>query len=150
MLCEHGNVVATNVEVYEGVDVGQLVVGDVVVEQPVIPSVDSPWEAAMAKMDAFLVRLAIDRERFTPSVCMLDNRSGIFRLAWCEAFVLVEEEEVSPRTPISSHVGLSPLDITPIVWEYPSEGICMLNILGGVSTNFVAILALRSRPRQRG
>jgi hypothetical protein len=80
MLCEHGNVVATNVEVYEGVDVGQLVVGDVVVEQPVIPSVDSPWEAAMAKMDAFLVRLAIDRERFTPSVCMLDNRSGIFRL----------------------------------------------------------------------
>jgi len=30
-LCEHGRVVATNVEVYEGVDVGQLVVGDVAV-----------------------------------------------------------------------------------------------------------------------
>jgi hypothetical protein len=79
-LCEHGRVVATNVEVYEGVDVGQLVVGDVAVGQFVISSVDSPWEATMAKMDAFLVRPAIDRERLIPSVCMLDNRSGIFRL----------------------------------------------------------------------
>jgi hypothetical protein len=31
-------------------------------------------------MDALLVRPAIDRERLTPNVCMLDNRSGIFRL----------------------------------------------------------------------
>jgi hypothetical protein len=34
--------------------------------------------------------------------------------AWREAFVPVEEEEVSRRTPISGLVGLSPLDITPI------------------------------------
>ncbi len=34
----------------------------------------------MAKMDALLTQLAIDRERLTPGVCMLDNRSGIFRL----------------------------------------------------------------------
>jgi hypothetical protein len=31
-------------------------------------------------MDTLLTLLAIDRERLTPSVCMLDNRSGIFRL----------------------------------------------------------------------
>jgi hypothetical protein len=43
MLCERGSVVATSVEVCEGVDVGQLVAGDVVVEQPVILSVDSLW-----------------------------------------------------------------------------------------------------------
>jgi hypothetical protein len=29
-------------------------------------------------MDALPMRLAIDRERLTPSVCMLDNRNGIF------------------------------------------------------------------------
>jgi hypothetical protein len=40
-LCEHGNVVATSVEVCEGVDVGQPVVGDVVVEQPMISNVDN-------------------------------------------------------------------------------------------------------------
>jgi len=31
-------------------------------------------------MDALPFRLAIDCERLTPGVCMLDNRSGIFRL----------------------------------------------------------------------
>jgi hypothetical protein len=79
-LCERGSVVATSAEVCEGVDVGQFVVGDVVVEQPVVSGVDSPWQATTAKMDALPARPAIDRERLTPSVCMLDNRSGIFRL----------------------------------------------------------------------
>jgi hypothetical protein len=53
-LCEGGSVVTTSAEVCEGVDVGQLVVGDVVVEQPAVSSVDSPWQAAAAKMDALL------------------------------------------------------------------------------------------------
>jgi hypothetical protein len=42
-LCEHGTVVITNAKVCEGVDVGQPVARDVVVEQPVRSSVDSPW-----------------------------------------------------------------------------------------------------------
>jgi hypothetical protein len=79
-LCEHGSVVATSAKVCEGVDVGQLVVGDVVVEQPVVSGVDSPWQATTAKMDVLPARPAIDHERLTPGVCMLDNRSGIFRL----------------------------------------------------------------------
>ncbi|CAM6064461.1 unnamed protein product [Sphagnum tenellum] len=79
-LCECGSVVATSAEVCEGVDVGQLVVGDVVVEQPVVSGVDSPWQAAAAKMDALPTRPAIDHERLTPGACMLDNRSDIFRL----------------------------------------------------------------------
>ncbi len=41
---------------------------------------DSPWQVTTAKMDALLARPAIDRERLTPGVCMLDNQSGIFRL----------------------------------------------------------------------
>jgi len=55
-----------------GVDVGQLVVGDVVVEQLVILGVDSPWQV-VAKMDVLPVWLSIDRERLTPSVWMFDN-----------------------------------------------------------------------------
>jgi hypothetical protein len=79
-LCERGSVVTTSAEVCEGVNVGQLVAGDVVVEQPVVSGVDNPWQATVAKMDALLVRPFIDRERLTPGVCMLDNRSGISRL----------------------------------------------------------------------
>ncbi len=52
----------------------------------------------------------------------------------------VEEEEVPQRTPISGLVGLSPLDTTPIVWEYPSEGICMLDLFGGISTDLATML----------
>jgi hypothetical protein len=79
-LCECGNVATTSAEVCEGVDVGQPMVGDVVVEQPVISCVDSPWQAATPKMDALPTRPTIDREKLTLSECMLDNRSGIFRL----------------------------------------------------------------------
>jgi hypothetical protein len=79
-LCERGNVAATSVEVCEGVDVGQLVAGDVVVEQLVISSVDILWQVAATKMDALLAQPTIDHERLTPGVCMLDNQSGIFRL----------------------------------------------------------------------
>jgi len=79
-LCERGSVIATSAEVGEGVDVGQLVVGDVVVEQLVISSVNSPWQAVVAKMDTLLARPTIDHDRLTPGVCMLDNQSGFFRL----------------------------------------------------------------------
>jgi hypothetical protein len=79
-LCERGSVATMTAEVCEGVDVGQPVAGDVIMEQPVISGVDSPWQVATAKMDALPVRLAIDHEKFTPNVGMLDNRSGIFQL----------------------------------------------------------------------
>jgi hypothetical protein len=60
--------------------------------------------------------------------------------AWREAFVPIKEEEVPRRTFISSPVGLSPLDTTPITWEYPSEGICMLDLFGGICTSLAAVL----------
>jgi hypothetical protein len=80
MLCERGSVATMSAEVCEGGDVGQPVVGDVAMEQPMISSVDSPWQVAVAKMDALPTQPAIDHERLTPSVCMLDNQSGIFWL----------------------------------------------------------------------
>ncbi len=79
-LCERESVVAMSAEVCEGVDVGQLVAGDVIVEQPMISSVDSRWQATTVNMDALSTRPAINCERLTLGVCMLDNRSGIFQL----------------------------------------------------------------------
>ncbi len=52
----------------------------------------------------------------------------------------VEEEEVPQWIPISGHVGLSPLDTTSIAWEYPSKGICVLDLFGGISTGLVTVL----------
>ncbi len=52
----------------------------------------------------------------------------------------VEEEEVPRRAPIFGHVGLSPLDTTPIAWEYASKGICMLDLFGGISIGLVVVL----------
>ncbi len=60
--------------------------------------------------------------------------------AWREAFVLVEEEEVPRRTLISGLVGLSPLDITPVAWEYPFEGICVFDLFGGINTGLATML----------
>jgi site-specific DNA-cytosine methylase len=54
--------------------------------------------------------------------------------------VPMEEKEVPQQTPISGPVGLSPLDITPIAWEYPSEGICVLDLFGGISTGLATVL----------
>jgi hypothetical protein len=34
---------------------------------------------------------------------------------------------------------LSPLNTTPIAWEYPSEGICMLDIFGGINIGLAIV-----------
>jgi hypothetical protein len=54
--------------------------------------------------------------------------------------VPVEEEEVPRRTLISGFVGLFPLDITPVAWEYPFKGICVLDLFGGTSTSLATML----------
>ncbi len=52
----------------------------------------------------------------------------------------IKEEEVPGWTSISGLVRLSPLDTTPIAWEYPSEGICMLDLFGGINTGLATML----------
>ncbi len=54
--------------------------------------------------------------------------------------MLVEEEEVPRRNPISGPVGLFLLDTTPIAWEYPSKGICMLDLFGGICIGLPTVL----------
>ncbi len=60
---------------------------------------------------------------------------------WSEAFMPMEEEEVPRQRPISGPVGLSPLDTTPIAWEYPFEGMCVLDLFGGISTDLATMLS---------
>jgi hypothetical protein len=60
--------------------------------------------------------------------------------AWHEVFVPVEEEEVPQRIFIFGPVRLFPLDTTPIACEYPSKGICVLDLFGEISTGLVVML----------
>jgi hypothetical protein len=54
--------------------------------------------------------------------------------------VPIKKKEVPQRTSIFRHVGLSPLDTTPIAWEYPFEGICMLDLFGGINISLATML----------
>jgi hypothetical protein len=83
---------------------------------------------------------SLDFPLWRSSKVLRQDADRLVSQAWHEAFVPVEEEEVPRRTPISGHVGLFPLDTTPIVWEYPSEGICMLDIFDGISTDLTTVL----------
>lgn len=57
--------------------------------------------------------------------------------AWQSTFVPKEGVESSPT---EGPVTLSPLDTTPIAWQYPPEGICLLDLFGGISTGLAAVL----------
>ncbi len=50
------------------------------------------------------------------------------------------EEEVPRQIPIFGLVGLFPLDTAPIAWEYPFEGICVLDLFGEINTGLVIVL----------
>ncbi len=52
----------------------------------------------------------------------------------------IEEEEVPQRTLISGPIGLFPLDTAPIAWEYLSEGVCVLDLFGGINTGLATML----------
>ncbi|OAE34633.1 hypothetical protein AXG93_3267s1000 [Marchantia polymorpha subsp. ruderalis] len=71
-LCERGSITATSAEI--GETIGEEL-------SSTTPSSDeSTWQAAAARMESLPARPAIDRERVVPGVCMVDNRSGVFRL----------------------------------------------------------------------
>jgi hypothetical protein len=89
-----------------------------------------------------IVSSSLDVPLWCSSGVLQHDVNRLVSQAWREAFVPMEEEEVPQQTPISGFVGLSPLDTTPIAWEYPSEGICVLDLFGGISTSLVAVLQL--------
>ncbi|PTQ36558.1 hypothetical protein MARPO_0063s0090, partial [Marchantia polymorpha] len=71
-LCERVSITATSAEI--GETIGEEL-------SSTTPSSDeSTWQAAAAQMESLPARPAIDRKRVVPGVCMVDNRSGVFRL----------------------------------------------------------------------
>ncbi len=107
-----------------------------------ISAVDTPVYEDIEEVSSFvaIVSSSLDVPLWRSSGVLRQDVDRLVSQAWLEAFVHVEEEEVPQRTPISGHVGLSPLDTTPIAWEYPSEGICVLDLFGGISTGLAAML----------
>jgi hypothetical protein len=101
-----------------------------------ISAIDTPVYKDIKEVSCFVATMSssLDVPLWRPSGVLWQDADHLVSQAWREAFVPMEEEEVPQQTPISSPVGLSPLDTTPIAWEYPSEGICVLDLFGGIST----------------
>jgi hypothetical protein len=108
-----------------------------------ILAIDTPIHEDIEEVSSFVTIMSssLDVPLWRSSGVLRQDADRLVSQAWHEAFVFVEEEEELPRrTPISGLVGLSPLDTTPIAWEYPSEGICVLDLFGGISTGLVVVL----------
>jgi hypothetical protein len=107
-----------------------------------ISAIDTPVYKDIEEVSNFVavVSSSLDVPLWHLSEVLRQDADRLVSQAWHEAFVPVEEEEVLQRTPISGPIGLSPLDTTPIAWEYPSEGICVLDLFGGISTGLATVL----------
>jgi hypothetical protein len=107
-----------------------------------ILTINTPVYEDIEKVSNFVVALSssLDVPFWHSNGVLRQDVNCLVSQAWCEVFVPMEEEEVPQRTPISGHVGLSPLDITPIAWDYPSEGIYVLDLFGGIGTGLATML----------
>jgi hypothetical protein len=107
-----------------------------------ISSIDIPVYEDIEEVFSFVATMSssLDVPLWRSSGVLRQNADRLVSQAWCEAFVLVEEEEVPQRIPISSPIRLSPLDTTPITWEYLSKGICVLDLFSGIGTGLATML----------
>ncbi|BBN19983.1 hypothetical protein Mp_8g15430 [Marchantia polymorpha subsp. ruderalis] len=65
---------------------------------------------------------------------------SLVKKAWSEASLPAEPEKASADRLVGGSSALSPLVTTPIAWEYSSEGVCLLDLFGGISTGLAAVL----------
>jgi len=100
-----------------------------------ILTIDTPFYEDIEEVSSFVttVSSSLDVPLWHSNGVLSQDANRLVSQAWREAFVLMEEEEVPRWTLISGLIGLSPLDITPITWEYPSKGVCMLDYLVGLT-----------------
>jgi hypothetical protein len=107
-----------------------------------ILAIDTPVYEDIKEVSSFVAVMSssFDVPLWCSSGVLRQDADRLVSQAWREAFVFIKEKEVPRRTFISGPVGLSPLDTTPIAWEYPSEGICMLNLFGGINTGLATVL----------
>ncbi|OAE22373.1 hypothetical protein AXG93_2318s1200 [Marchantia polymorpha subsp. ruderalis] len=69
--------------------------------------------------------------------------------AWSEASLRVEAKRASADRLVCGSSTLSPLITTPVAWEYSSEGVCLLDLFGGISTGLAAVLQAAIRGYQK-
>ncbi len=107
-----------------------------------ISTIDTPIYEDIEEVSSFIatVSSSLDVPLWCSSGVLRQDVDRLVSQAWHEAFVPMEEEEVPRRTSIFSPIGLSPLDTTPIAWEYPFGGIYMLDLFGGISTCLATML----------
>ncbi len=107
-----------------------------------ISAIDIPVYEDIEEVSSFVttVSSSLDVPLWRSSGVLRQDADRLVSQAWREAFVPVEEEEVPQQTSISGLVGLFPLDTTPIAWEYPSEGICVLDLFGGINPSLATVL----------
>jgi hypothetical protein len=107
-----------------------------------ISAIDTLVYKDIEEVSSFVVVVSssLDVPLWRSSGVLRQDADRLVSQAWREAFVPMEEEGVPRRTPISDLVGLSPLDTTPIAWEYPSEGIWVLDLFGGINIGLVVML----------
>jgi hypothetical protein len=107
-----------------------------------ISAIDIPVYEDIEEVSSFVavVSSSLDVPLWRSNGVLRQDANCLVSQAWREAFVPMEEEEVPRQTPISGPIELSPLDITPIAWEYPSKGICVLDLFGGISTGLATVL----------
>ncbi len=81
-----------------------------------ISAIDTPVYEDIEEVSSFVVAMSssLDVPLWCSNGVLRQDADRLVSQAWCEAFVPMEEEEVPRRTPIFGHVGLSPLDTTPI------------------------------------
>jgi hypothetical protein len=106
-----------------------------------ISAIDTPIYDDIKEVSSFVttVSSSLDVPLWRSNGVLRQDADRLVSQAWHEAFVPMEEEEVPQWTTISGPVGLSPLDTTPIAWEYPSEGICVLDLFGGINTGLATM-----------
>jgi len=106
-----------------------------------ISTIDTPIYKDIEEVSSFvaIVSSSLDVPLWYSSGVLRQDVDCLVSQAWHEAFVPMEEEEVPRRTSISSPIRLSPLDTTPIAWEYLFEGIYMLDLFGGISTGLATM-----------
>jgi hypothetical protein len=107
-----------------------------------ISAIDNLVYEDIKEVFSFVVTMSssLDVPLWRSSGVLREDANRLVSQTWREAFMPVEEEEVPRQIPISSPVGLSPLDTTPITWEYLSKGICVLDLFGGINIGLATVL----------
>ncbi|OAE25150.1 hypothetical protein AXG93_3217s1680 [Marchantia polymorpha subsp. ruderalis] len=73
----------------------------------------------------------------------------LVKKSWSEASLPAKAEQVSGGRLVCGPSTLSPLVTTHIVWEYSREGVCLLDLFGGINTGLAAVLQSAVRGYQK-